>query len=259
MSVLKQRRNLVPQVGRALSSESHTGSPVSLMDSGGGKKSTRTQRLSPKKVSKLQIATYNIRSMAKDEKIYELEEELKRINWNIVGLSEVKRRGEQCIDLFSGNRLYYRGDENEAYGGIGFLVKRDIKEQIQKFKCISNRVGYITVKINEKSSIKLIQVYAPTSTSGNEDIDNFYDDISEAIEDCPIKTTIIMGDFNAKLGTKQDSESKIGSCGYGSRNERGDRLVEYLEQENLYAINTFFKKRKNRKWTWISPDGRTKN
>lgn len=68
-----------------------------------------------------------------------------------------------------------------------------------------------------------------------------------------------MGDFNAKMRQKRDSENKLGNYGYGSRNERGERLYEYLEKENLYAMNSFFKKRLNRKWTWISPDGTKKN
>jgi hypothetical protein len=69
-----------------------------------------------------------------------------------------------------------------------------------------------------------------------------------------------MGDFNAKLGNKQDcTEEKIGYFGLGQRNDRGTTLMNFLEKQRLYAMNTFFKKRKEKKWTWISPDGNTKN
>ncbi|XP_048484817.1 uncharacterized protein LOC125490255 [Plutella xylostella] len=36
-------------------------------------------------------------------------------------------------------------------------------------------------------------------------------------------------------------------------------LVDFLEREGLYLMNSFFEKQPQRKWTWASPDGRTKN
>lgn len=134
-----------------------------------------------------------------------------------------------------------------------------MKAHIEAFKAISDRVGCLTLKINEKTNIKLIQVYAPTSASNEEDLETFYEDLAEALEDENTKNTIIMGDFNAKLGHRTEGENRLGNYGYGTRNERGDRLYEFLEKANLYAMNSFYKKRPNKKWTWISPDGMTKN
>lgn len=36
-------------------------------------------------------------------------------------------------------------------------------------------------------------------------------------------------------------------------------LTNYSNREDLFCPNTFFKKPKPRKWTWRSPDGKTKN
>ncbi|XP_033113686.1 craniofacial development protein 2-like [Anneissia japonica] len=69
-----------------------------------------------------------------------------------------------------------------------------------------------------------------------------------------------MGDFNAKVRSKTHTqENSIGSFGIGGRNERGDRLIEFTESRNLKIMNTFFQKKPNRKWTWKSPNGDTKN
>ncbi|KAL0832072.1 hypothetical protein ABMA28_001561 [Loxostege sticticalis] len=68
-----------------------------------------------------------------------------------------------------------------------------------------------------------------------------------------------MGDFNAKLGKRGDGELKVGEFGYGQRNSRGQRLAEFLEKEDLFMMNSFFRKPPQRKWTWMSPDGSTKN
>lgn len=51
----------------------------------------------------------------------------------------------------------------------------------------------------------------------------------------------------------------MGNHGYSERNQRGDRLFEFLPEQNLFAMNNFLKKKPQRKWTWISPDGNTKN
>lgn len=45
-------------------------------------------------MSKLVVGTFNIRSMNTDEKINELEEELSRIKWDILGLSETPNRSK---------------------------------------------------------------------------------------------------------------------------------------------------------------------
>lgn len=56
----------------------------------------------------------------------------------------------------------------------------------------------------------------------------------------------MFGDFNAKLDKREDdNEIPLGFHGIGERNERGDLLLlKTVEQ---------------RKWTWISTFGSTKN
>ncbi|CAF5200883.1 unnamed protein product, partial [Rotaria magnacalcarata] len=51
----------------------------------------------------------------------------------------------------------------------------------------------------------------------------------------------------------------MGRYGYGSRNERGERLLEFAAEHNLFICNTRFQQKSNRKWTWESPDGIHKN
>ena len=54
-------------------------------------------------------------------------------------------------------------------------------------------------------------------------------------------------------------ENIIGPFGSGTRNQRSDRLAEFAEAKKLYIMNSFFKKRIGKRWTWQSPDGNTKN
>ena len=45
----------------------------------------------------LRVATYNVRSLLGDDRLIELEEELEGVEWDIIGLSEVRRQGEDSL------------------------------------------------------------------------------------------------------------------------------------------------------------------
>lgn len=69
-----------------------------------------------------------------------------------------------------------------------------------------------------------------------------------------------MGDFNAKIGQPHPNEFLVTkSHGYGERNERGQRLIEFALEYKTAILNTFFKKKPNQRWTWRSPNGEYKN
>lgn len=69
-----------------------------------------------------------------------------------------------------------------------------------------------------------------------------------------------MPNFNAKVGsTNDDNIPNRGNFGLGKINDRGETLINYLQRENLYCMNTFFKKPLSRRWTWVSPNQKTKN
>ena len=70
-----------------------------------------------------------------------------------------------------------------------------------------------------------------------------------------------MGDFNAKIGVRNtnDKMNCTGPFGTGNRNERGERLLDFAEENNLVVTNSLFFKAANRYWTWEAPGGVTKN
>lgn len=243
----------LPQVSRVKDSESHTdNTSVCLKDSGGGKNSKRTTK-------KVRIATYNIRTMRLAEDLERLEQELHDIKWDILGICETRLQGEKAETLPSGH-VILRNNGDASTHGVAILVNKNVKEFIHKMVCVSFRVIYIVLKLNSKFSIQVIHVYAPTSTSDEEAVEQLYEDITKAKNAEKTQLCIIIGDFNAKVGQKEIGDPEnIGTYGLGDRNERGERLLEYLTAENLYCMNTFFKKPIQRKWTWKSPDGKTKN
>ena len=48
---------------------------------------------------------------------------------------------------------------------------------IEEFHATSNRVASVTIRISKRYKIRIIQVYAPTSVSSQEELEEFYDDL----------------------------------------------------------------------------------
>lgn len=91
------------------------------------------------------IATYNARSMLSEERLTELECEL-RISNKISWVREGRRRGEQLITSKSRHNFHYVGDDNSSKGGNGFLIHKRHTTNILSLKKISTRVICLVLK-----------------------------------------------------------------------------------------------------------------
>ncbi|GFN93424.1 craniofacial development protein 2-like [Plakobranchus ocellatus] len=138
------------------------------------------------------------------------------------------------------------------------LFTKKITKAIKGYWALSDRV--LLVKIAGKPvDLNIIQVYAPTANSNDEDLDKFYDELDTAKTQCKSQDPlIIMGDFNAKVGTEK-VDDVVGKHGLGIRNERGEKLIEWCQTNNIIVGNTWFQQPPRRKWTWKSPGDETRN
>ena len=108
-------------------------------------------------------------------------------------------------------------------------------------------------------NITVIQVYAPTSNAEEADVEQFYEDLQDLLELTPQKDVLfIIGDWNVKVGS-QETPRVIGKFGLGVRNEAGQRLIEFCQENALVIANTLFQQHKRRLYTWTSPDGQHQN
>jgi hypothetical protein len=209
---------------------------------------------------KLTLATYNGRTLRLDSHLAQLEVELGKIRWHILGLCEVCKEGQDTITLESSHLMYFHERDQQSQGGVGFLVNKTLADNVVENSSVSNRVAYPIIKLTERYSLKMVQVYAPTSVYSDDEVEEIFDDISKTL---PFTTAthynVVLGDFNAKVGVQNCSESVVGSHGFGARNHKGQLLVNFIEREGLFLMNPFFKKQPQRKWTWQSFDTMTKN
>ena len=104
-------------------------------------------------------------------------------------------------------------------------------------------------------NITVIQVYAPTSNAEEAEVEPFYGDLQDLLEQTPKKDVlVIIGNWNAKVGS-QETPGVTGKFGLRVRNEAGQRIIEFWQENALVIANTLFQQHKRRLYTWTSPDG----
>jgi exonuclease III len=182
---------------------------------------------------------------------------MKRFRYDIIGVSEVRWTGKG--ETPQGDFIW-SGEETSHIRGVGLLLSKQAQKALIGYNPISSRI--ILARFDAAPfKISVIHVYAPTSSSSEEEIESFYNHVEDALAKADKKDVIILtGDWNAKIGDdNRDWKSAMGKYGYGDRNERGERLLEFATLHNFFICNTRFQQKSNRKWTWASPDGIHKN
>ena len=101
----------------------------------------------------------------------------------------------------------------------------------------------------------VIQAYTPTGNAEEAETEWLYEDLQDILELTPKKDVLfIIGDWNAKEGS-QETPGVTGKFGLGIRNEAGQRLIEFCQENALVIANALFQEHKRRLYTWASPDG----
>jgi hypothetical protein len=156
--------------------------------------------------------------------------------------------------------MVYSGKESgRKRMGVGFIVEKTTAKSVLGYNPINERVITIRLKGNPMN-ITLVQVYAPTTEASDQVMDEFYEMVQGVLDTIPKKDiTIVLGDWNAKIGKATKSNKSIGIHGLGIRNERGDRLEEFCLTNNMVIGNTLFEHHPRRLWTWKSPGDGTRN
>ena len=126
--------------------------------------------------------------------------------------------------------------------------------QLQLLQCywLGHRLGcslkndrMISIRFQGKPfNITVIQVYAPTRNAEEAEVEQFFEDLQDLLELTPKKDVLfIIGDWNAKVGS-QETSGVTGKLGLGMRNEAGQRLIEFCQDNALVIANTLFQQHK---------------
>ena len=149
--------------------------------------------------------------------------------------------------------IYYCGQESLRRNGVAITDNKTVQNAVLECNLKNNRM--ISVHFQGKPfNITVIQAYAPTSNAEEAKVEWFYEDLQD-LELTPQKDVLfIIGDWNAPIVENQETPGVTGKFGLGIRNEAGQRLIEFCQENPLVIANTFFQQHKRRLYTWTSPD-----
>ncbi|VDP66159.1 unnamed protein product [Schistosoma mattheei] len=181
---------------------------------------------------------------------------------NINGNEEIKlgsetywtQAGQQRLD--TGKILLFSGHEEENaphIQGVALVLSKVARSALIRWESHECRIIKASLRTKKEGiNTTVIQGYAPTNDSNDDDKDQFYDGLQSVIERCPRKDlTILMGDLNAKVGiNKAGYEDVMGQHGLGERTEDGERFTKLC---TFNKGGTIFPHKRIHKATWISP------
>ena len=234
---------------------------ASLGRNGGGHQATPDRHPATgckfdKNRNKQRIGTWNVQTLAQKGKVENLISEMKRLKVNILGVGEMRWKGQGEMNK-DGCKIFWSGGNNFERG-VGVILDSKTVEFYKGHLAISDRI--IMVKIRGLVvDINIIQVYAPTQEAPDQEILKFYSDLEKIKNLCKSnEIVIVMGDLNAKVGKGKDG-IVVGDHGLGDRNERGDMWIDWCRENKMFVANTWFENHPRRLWTWMSPGDRTRN
>ena len=203
------------------------------------------------------VGTWNVRTLWATGRLKLLRNEMERYKCDDLGIAEMRwtRTGEM-----NGGKVIWSGEEKEHTKGVGFLLNPSARASLLGYKPVNPRIILARFEGNPMN-MSVIQVYAPTAESTEEEIDKFYEALESTMAEIPRKDIrIIVGDWNAKIGKDNTGWERImQKHGFGEQNERGEKLLEFALKHDMLICNTRFEQADQRKWTWRSPDGKHRN
>ncbi|XP_055373661.1 craniofacial development protein 2-like [Condylostylus longicornis] len=183
---------------------------------------------------------------------------MKRLHIDILGVCETWWPDSGKCKT-NGATMYYSGNQSRNHrNGVGIIVSEAVEKCVKNFLPYSDRT--LLLQIHAKPlNINIIQTYAPTADKTDEAVESFYNEVEELMKMTKKhEINIIMGDFNAKIG-KSQVEKIVGPFGLGTRNPRGDRLIQFCTEQELKIMNTWFCLPPRRLYTWKSPEDNDRN
>ncbi|XP_072181335.1 craniofacial development protein 2-like [Diadema setosum] len=185
--------------------------------------------------------------------------ELSRYNIDIAALSETRIAEEGSLtEPTTGYTFFWKGkaQNEDRIHGVGLAIKTSLMRQISDLPTgISERLMTLRLPLSHKRHATIISAYAPTLTSSEEAIEEFYADLSSILNTIPATDKIILlGDFNARVGSDHGRWDRVlGRHGICKMNNNGLLLLSKCAEFDLVITNTVFRLANKYKTTWMHP------
>ena len=218
---------------------------------------------------KWKFGTLNIRSgkeKLEGARIYGITKQIAQENLTFCCLQEVKYRnsGKKIIELNTGQKFnfFWCGQKKRRAAGVGLIIKSERGITTSQPDYQDSRIMGINLNIHG-FKIRLVIGYSPTNISGSDSAkDEFYRTMKKVCNNRPKNHKLIVcGDFNAETSLVYQKTEFDGSYVMHQDdlcNDNGLRLKSFSRQFKLCMPQTYFIHPLDERYTWYSPDNKTK-
>ena len=154
-------------------------------------------------------------------------------------MSETRFSDETQLEEVGGGYTFFcrgRCVDEARQSGVGFAIKTSIAKNLSSFpKGISDRIMTFRLPIGKDRWATFVSVYAPTMTNQEQNILDFYQQLSSTLSGIPHHDKVILlGDFNARVGDDSTIWSSVlGQFGVGNMNSNGLKLLSLCSEFDL--------------------------
>ena len=137
--------------------------------------------------------------------------------------------------------IYYCGQESLRRKRVNKRVRNAV------LGCSLKKDRMISVCFQSKPfNITVIQVHAPTSNAEEAEVEWFYEELQDLLELIPKKRRPFHYRGLKCKTRKSKTPGVTGKFGLGIRNEAGQRLIQFFQENALVIANTLFQQHKRR-------------
>ena len=216
-------------------------------------------------VGTINFGSLNVRGIKREEDKQKLADDLQKYHVQVLAIQETHLPGSGALELKTSDGkntydLFYTGEEENKYHGVGIVVEQTLKPQ---FKTITDRICLMKTQLlvgeNKERELTFISTYAHTLSNSEkhpELRERYYEELDTLINNTSNRSLLVVaGDFNAKTSSayKQYPEN-LGTFGKGQVNSNGEYLLETARKNQLCLTNTLFYHKMAHRTTWVCPE-----
>lgn len=184
---------------------------------------------------------------------------------SILVLSETRWMQAGKLVLSSRETVLFSGhveDSTPHSEGVALMLSREAAKSLIGWELVNSRI--ITAKFFTKANnikVSIIQCYAPTNDAEETRKEEFYSELQNVLDkERPKDITIVMGDFNAKIGPDNTGyENVMDKHDLGEMNENGELFADLCALNELVIGGSIYPHKDIHKATWVSLDYVTDN
>ena len=173
-----------------------------------------------------------------------------KIGMDVLALSETKMKGKGEVAFGEVPGRVSGVMRGRAKEGVALLLSEWMVSKVVEWKEVSSRLMWVRVRLG-KECWAFVSAYGPGSERSEEERDAFWNDLASCVEGLSRRNCVmVLGDLNARVGDRE-VKGVTGKFGVPEVNDSGERLLDMCMERELVIGNTWFRKKRINKFTWV--------